>query len=631
MRNRATKVFLGVIAIVMLAVVAIALALPVLVSTDAIRIRLAQDLSAWTGYNVQLRDAPHLDLFPYPQASLSGITLTPMADDAAPLMEAERIVVDLSLLDALLGRISFSQTRIIHPHIVMEEPVKTVADFFETISRSEGSFGSAVREAREIVATNPDNPDTTRLLNQPFGRIVIEDGQLLYRKTVGGKSEKITALNATLEWPETIRAASFRANAYWHGQLSELRIDTDQALLFLSGGKSPIRASFNSRRGGVTFEGQGKLAENYFFDGRLSARSPGWNQTLDWLGYRQVLGQGLKIPVVWESGFLAQPGHIQLNNVLFKLGDESARGALEGSYIEDQPVTTGSLAFDSLDLNTIVAAFFPDEEKNENLDLSILDKIGLDIRMSAPEATLGNVQLSNLAAAIQIRNGRGIFDLGNANAFDGSVQCNIQITRNKENANIEGRVSGTSVSVSALTESLGQPSIIDAKAGFILTFHAPFTRWSEVAKKMDGQLTLNMSSGHFKGYNVDDLRNALNKEATSSITRSDNLSTAFDRWDIQANTTNGTITVNKSDMRFRSWVFSAKGDAKLQTELANTNGYIISLQSTLEKNSRSDSICNDVTCLKNSLQYPFRFSIAANNFPYGDIKVSRQDYDNWLH
>ncbi len=75
------------------------LILPYLVSTDTIRIRLAQDLSAWTGYNVQLRDPPRLNLFPYPKAYLSGVILTSKMNHIVPLMEAESIEVDLSLID----------------------------------------------------------------------------------------------------------------------------------------------------------------------------------------------------------------------------------------------------------------------------------------------------------------------------------------------------------------------------------------------------------------------------------------------------------------------------------------------------------------------------------------------------
>ena len=626
-RNRATRIVIGVIVVLVLAIVAIALALPALVSTDAIRVRLAQDLSAWTGYNVQLREAPRLNLFPYPRASLSGVTLTSMTDDSVPLMEAERIEVDLSLIDALLGRISFSQTRIIHPRFVMEEPVKTVSDFFGTLSRSQGTFGSAVREAREIVAKNPNNPDTTRLLSQPFGRIVIENGELIYRETLDSNSEKITDLNAVMEWPETTRAAYFHSNARWHGQLTELNIDAAQALLFLSGGQSQIKASFNSRRGGITFEGKGRLSDNFFFDGHLAARSPGWNQTVNWIGYNQFLGQGVKVPLVWESHLQAQSGHVQLNDVFLKLGNDNARGALEVNVQNGQPVTTGSLAFDGLDLDTLISAVFPDEDRNEKLDLTVLDKIDLDLRVSAPEATFGSVTLNNLAAAIQIRNGHGIFDLGNANAFGGSIQCNIQINRIDGNAYLEGRISGSNVDVKTLAKFLDKPSIIEAKTGFILLMHAPFSRWSELAAKMDGQLTLNIQSGRLKGYSIDNLRSMLGNKDAFVLSNSENAKTSFDRWDIQASIKNRNLDINKSVMHMGNWVLSTKGSAKLQTEATDIKDYTIALQSVLEKTPRSDGNCGDVTCLRNSLQKPHSFSMNGTDFPKGNINIKQYPLD----
>ncbi|MHC5305712.1 AsmA family protein [Bartonella sp. LJL80] len=627
MRSRSARIVVGVVLVVLLAMAAIALALPYLVSTDAIRIRLAQDLSAWTGYNVQLREAPHLELFPYPRASLSGVTLTPMADDASPLMEAECIEVDLSLVDALLGRVSFSETRIIRPHFIVEEPVKTFADFFDTISRSQGSLGLAVREAREIVGTNPDRPDTTRLLNQPFGRIVIENGELLYRESLGGMAEKITAINAVMEWPDSTRAASFRANARWHGQLTELRIDAAQALLLLAGGNSQIRVSLNSLRGGVTFDGHGRLSENYYFDGHLAARSPGWNQTLDWLGYQNMLGQGLKATVVWESGFTAQPERIQLNDVVFKLGNDSARGALEVGYQQSVPVTSGSLAFESLDLNTLVAALFPDEDQNEILDLNVLDRIGLDIRLSAPEAKLSNVTLTNLAAAIQIRNGRAIFDLGNANAFGGALQSNIQISRSGQQATIEGRVSGASIDVQAMTQALQRPSIINAKTGFILIMRAPFNRWSEVASQMTGQLTLNMGAGSIDGYSIDDIRTRLASENTFALNRAEDVSTAFDRFDVEAEIAAGNFTINKAAMRIGDWTMAITGGRAAALQGESATGYAVDLQSVLQKNQRSDTVCADVICLQNSLQQPIVFSLIGNSSSDGNIVVKRVNGD----
>lgn len=104
MRIRIIKFLSGIFIIIIFLFGVGILVLPYLVSTDVIRVRLAQELSTWTGYNVQLRDPPRLNLFPYPRALLSGVTLTSKMDDVAPLMEAESIEVDLSVVDLLWGR-----------------------------------------------------------------------------------------------------------------------------------------------------------------------------------------------------------------------------------------------------------------------------------------------------------------------------------------------------------------------------------------------------------------------------------------------------------------------------------------------------------------------------------------------
>ncbi len=173
--------------------------LPYLVSTNTIRIRLAQDLSAWTGYNVQLRDPLRLNLFPYPKAYLSGVTLTSKMNNAVPLMKAESIEVSLSFMDLFWGHVSFLETRIVHPQFVMEKPVKIVADFFNKFSRLKGALGLAIRNAREIIKRNPDQLDIECFLKQSFGRIEIKNGILVYHDGISGMPEKITGLNATLD------------------------------------------------------------------------------------------------------------------------------------------------------------------------------------------------------------------------------------------------------------------------------------------------------------------------------------------------------------------------------------------------------------------------------------------------
>ncbi len=245
----------------------------------------------------------------------------------------------------------------------MEKPIKTVADFFDKFSRSQGALGLAINNAREILKHNPEHPDIERLLNQPFGRIIIKDGILVYHDSISDMPEKITGLNATLDWLELTKEARFRADARWRGELTKLSIDADQALLLLAGGKSQIKISLNSVRGGITFIGQARLSEYYIFDGKVSMRSPGWNQTLSWIGGNQFWGHKLKAPIVWESRFLAQPMRVQMNNIAFTMGTVNARGALEVDFHNYVPMIIGSLAFDNLDFCLFEPVFLSIKEK----------------------------------------------------------------------------------------------------------------------------------------------------------------------------------------------------------------------------------------------------------------------------
>ncbi|AQX19273.1 AsmA family protein [Bartonella sp. WD16.2] len=600
--------------------------LPYLVSTDTIRIRVAQDLSAWTGYNVQLREPPRLKLFPYPKAFLSGVTLTSKINNVTPLMEAESIEVDLSLIDLLRGCVSFSETRIVRPQFVMEKPFKTVSDFFNTLSRSQGTLGLAVRNAREIVKLNPDQPDVESLLNQPFGRIVIENGVLIYRDSVSDVTEKITGLNATIDWSESTQAARFRARARWHGELTELLINADQALLLLAGGQSSLRVSFNSLRGGITFTGKARLSEYYIFDGKISMRSPGWNQTLAWIGGNQFWGGRLKLPIVWESHFLAQPKRIEMNNITFNMGAVNARGALEFDFQNHVPNIIGSLAFDSMNLNVLESMVSLVGKENEFLDMAIFDRIGLDVRISAPQAKIGKIALTNLAATMQIKNRRGNFDLGNANIFGGSIQSNVQIVPNGKKVCIEGRVSGTSVDAQTFSEALGLTPFIQAKTGFVVTIQMLVSSWSEILEKIQGKLTVNIPSGRLLRYDLNELQHKLLGNEPFFLVNNHAFSTPFERLDIKAKFSDGVVTEIESLMRMADWNLSIDGPIAVPITKEKQKDFM--LQGRLQKNNRSDTLCKDVHCLTNSLVRPFSFSLSSVGQSLGKFFVKKNIDEN---
>ncbi|MBB5073473.1 hypothetical protein HNQ69_000594 [Bartonella callosciuri] len=78
-----------------------------------------------------------------------------------------------------------------------------------------------------------------------------------------GIAEKMTGLNATLDWPESTQEARSRADIRWCGELTKLSIEADQALLFLVGGESQVKSNLNPVRSGIIFIGQARLSEYY--------------------------------------------------------------------------------------------------------------------------------------------------------------------------------------------------------------------------------------------------------------------------------------------------------------------------------------------------------------------------------
>ncbi|UNF29401.1 AsmA family protein [Bartonella krasnovii] len=621
MRIRIIKFLSGIFIIIIFLFGVGILVLPYLVSTDVIRVRLAQELSTWTGYNVQLRDPPRLNLFPYPRALLSGVTLTSKMDDVAPLMEAESIEVDLSVVDLLWGRVSFSETRIMRPQFAMEKPVKTMADFFDRFSRSQGALGLAIRKAREILKQNPDHPEIEHLLKQPFGRVVIKNGALVYQDSLSGVAEKITGLNATLDWSESTQEIRLRADARWHGEFTKLSIDAAQALLLLAGGKSQIKATLNSVRGGITFTGQARLSEYYIFDGKVSMRSPGWNQTVSWFGGKQFWGHKLKAPIVWESHFLARPMHIQMNNVTFTIGKDNARGALELDFQDYVPNVMGSLAFDNLDFNLLGSMFSSVKKKNSFFDMALFDRIGVDIRLSAPQAKIENILLTDLAAAIQIKNGYGIFDLGHANIWGGSVQSNIEVTSAGQKIRIGGNISGSSIDTQEALEALGFMPFVQSKINFTATIQTLVGSWMEVFTKMQGRLTLKMSSGRLLGYDLNELQTKLSRKQPFLLKNNDSVSTNFDHWDIQTSFSAATIKITESLMRTTDLSLSIQGGGT--TALAQGQQSELILQAQLQKNHRSETLCKDVQCLANSLVCPFTFSLSSKGQDHGNFLITK--------
>lgn len=108
-------------------------------STDSLRKHLAEVLSAKTGYNVQLHQSANIAFFPQFKASLHSIVLTtPRSAGLTPVMRAEQIDINLSLIKALQGKLEFSNIKIVKPQFFLSQPVYDIILAAQKIFNPEG-------------------------------------------------------------------------------------------------------------------------------------------------------------------------------------------------------------------------------------------------------------------------------------------------------------------------------------------------------------------------------------------------------------------------------------------------------------------------------------------------------------
>ncbi|PSH63999.1 AsmA family protein [Phyllobacterium sophorae] len=557
--------FLATILTMALVAGGILLALPYLVSTDLIRARLIQEISNWTGYTVDSRQTPQISFFPVFSASLGEVTIrNPWQSEGAPFMQAERIEVDLSLISALAGNIEFTETKIVRPRFVIDEPIKSLSQIGEALAKSDGRIGDVVREARAAVEADPAKPDMSTVSSQPFGRVRLEDAMVTFKRPINGAEEQISSISGVFDWPQTSGVASFRGTAIWHGEETEIDSSATRALLLLAGGTSPLQVNLSSTPLTLSFNGSANISRDQFFEGTLSLTSPSLRRTLEWSRMASVPNAPIG-SFALDASVSGSANRMKLDGLTATLNDNPAKGGIEVVLNEGAPSITGTLAFETLDLHSVFSGFMPlpggSTSSDSVISTDFLKQLTLDLRLSTQKATLGPVNLSKVAATAQIRNGRAIFDIGEASAFDGSVAASFQLADEGDGVTLgELRLNGTDVNSTSIASLVGLGSRFELGKGTMsLVLKGPISRWSSALANAKGTLSMRFGSGQIRSLDFNSLLGKAKSDRFFSLNEKTDAWLAFDRLEIKANIMDGVAALDTAQMQTKSGMLNFAG------------------------------------------------------------------------
>ncbi|PLP59256.1 AsmA family protein [Mesorhizobium loti] len=477
-------------------------AVPYFASNRIVRDRIAWEMSAWSGFRVTIEGTPEISIWPQFRATLSGVTLSKWSDDKAPpVMQAERVDIDLSAMAALRGDVVFSGVQLIKP-VFRIEPAEH--GLLLPAAPSGGRVARAINAAKESVKANPDKPNTVRLPTEGFGSIEFRDGRVV-SSIDGAEEDVVTGLSGMVDWEALNTSGSLSASGTWRGETVSVEANSPQPMLLFAGGAAPFTVSLKAPPANLSFEGNGNFSGKSFFDGQAKFSASSLRRALWWL--RAGIAPGATTgPVSVSSKVSGNADRIKFDNAEITVDKNPGTGALDLSFTDALPVISGTMAFDTVNLAALLAAFTTTAAAPgdlDSIDTSFADRFNLDLRLSAAHATAGPIQLADVAATAQVKNGLAVFDISDAGAFGGNIQASLRFDLRPEGTQVEMKLLASDINGAEFTSAAGMTRLMPTGTGTVsLILKGPGKSWNSILQNADGSVSATFGPGNLTALNL---------------------------------------------------------------------------------------------------------------------------------
>ncbi len=542
------------------AAVLIVVALPYVASTQLVRDRVAQELSMWSGYRVEIGAPAEIQLWPSFRARLSNVSFYPWTDaNAPPALMADAIEANMSPVAAVAGNVVFSQIVLQRPslHLWREElaePTSTPA--------AAGRLGRMIERARTEIRQNPSAPDLSRLPDDSLGVLEFIDARVSVHGS-GVETEVMSGLSGRISWPALDRALTGSATGIWRGEILRMEASVEQPLLLAAGAQSRIGATVSSQLVNASFNGMANFSGRGFFDGEGRLSSPSLRRTLEWS--RTQITPGASIgPISIQGRVSGSIDRLRVENTVLTLDQSRASGTLELAPREAIPAIGGTLAFESFDIQNFLRAFSaltPDEfGRWRTMDDSISDEIGIDLRISAARATAGDVVLQDLAASAQIRPGLAVFDISDAHGFGGTVQAGMRVDRTVAGNEVEVRVRGENVDIGALANTLKRRHLMPISRGTVsVSLKGRGSELDDVIRTSSGSISASFGQGAMAGVDMAKFRERARIGEFFPLASVGDGTLEFSGIDIKASVEGGNARIEKAVLKMNDATVELRG------------------------------------------------------------------------
>jgi AsmA protein len=512
------------------------------IPADMIRNAVVSEIRAATGLTPRLRGPVSVSMFPAPVVVFSDVTLsggeisdeaisnaTSGALDAGKPLMAGSLVVNLRLMPMLARRVEIADISLVRPRI----DVTVYADGRTSWSPLVDNLAQALK------------PDTERALS--FSEIVIHDGVIALRVPDQGIDETMEGVELSLAWPAIARSFAATGHFIWHERV----VDTSLAIAnfpgALAGDDSGLKFRASAGPLNAAFDGVMSYRPSLKIDGTLAADAASLREALKWSGGRALPAGGLGLFAI--KAHAAVTGRaISLSDLNVELDGNVAEGVL--SYATTgRKSFQGTLAVESLDLNPYVSTFqlIADNTRDwdrRSLVLEWFNGWEADVRLSAARVQLPHAELGRTAIAANMRAGRLVVTVGEAQAFDGVVTGAIAVARSEAGADFSSQMQFSGVNLRNCLDQLFDIDQLSGSGSLAFSVASSGRSVKELAANLNGTVHIAATEGGLSGLNLEQVMRRLQRSPLSGSGDLRAGRTPFDRLNIGLRIVQGLATID---------------------------------------------------------------------------------------
>lgn len=531
-----------------------AIALPFVISSDAVRAHLLMRAEQITGREMTFTGTPKVLLNPFLGVEISNVVFKSDFSEAdeKPILSMERLRAKLSVASALTGNVELNEFQFIRP----EFNLNVYSTGQSSWQFSEGKMWKVLQDARRLRDSTETGQevDISLLPSIPFGNFKILDGVVSYENEITGIAETISNLNGDVNWKSTSSPFNFTGDGIWRGDAMKIQAQANSLIMMLAGGSTPMEFDLQSEPIALSFSGLVNRFSDVFMDGKLEVNSPSLRRFANLFDAKLPAGATLG-QFTAAGDFSGTIEQFELGKTQLSLDGNEATGNLNFSVTENAVSRlTGTLAFTQFDMSPYFQLLqsATDQELPAQGELASLDNLEMDLRISSPIVNAPNFEIANFAGGVKSKDGIFSINIGNADIADGILVGDLSIASSEENFNIKTdiNISGFNFENMAYFSNFG--TIKPTGLGEIdLKLESEGADVSGLIRNLTGETKVSLKEGEIQGLDLGKFKQVIeNQNEDSTQVQVNNISegdtTPFDTLELTALVNHGVSWVTKS-------------------------------------------------------------------------------------